>query len=395
MGHLLKEINHLRRKVFATTVLGCLSLKFSGDVLSQTLPNLRPLARDGRPWRIAYIETRPFANYAATLHSLINSLYAMGWLSTNTNLPYIKGQTDTKVIWKWLTSLNNEKYLKFYEEDFFTFESIKGDAVNDKSKEIISRLNQQNQIDLVLVMGTEAAQRIAVTDHSTPVVAMSISNAVQAEIVKGANLSGIKHIWAHMDPYRYKRQIDIFYDIFKFKKLGVVFDDDQAGRSFSAIDDILDVARSKNFKVITENVHQPQKYGADMGKFSRDLRNAYSRLSEKVDAAYIGLYIGSNPADLAYAIEPLIEKKIPVFAQQSNDVNNGALMSLARLNFSGVGGFNARAVVRILKGEQPGNIPQVYENSPNIILNLDVAKKIGYKPKFELLLGADEIIKEK
>lgn len=41
-----------------------------------------------------------------------------------------------------------------------------------------------------------------------------------------------------------------------------------------------------------------------------------------------------------------------------------------------------------------GSIPQIYENSPNIVINLDVAKQIGYKPSFELLLGADEVIHE-
>jgi ABC-type uncharacterized transport system substrate-binding protein len=52
------------------------------------------------------------------------------------------------------------------------------------------------------------------------------------------------------------------------------------------------------------------------------------------------------------------------------------------------------AMVRILKGELPSKIPQIYENSPNIIINLDVAKQIGYRPRFDLLLGADQIIKE-
>ena len=50
-------------------------------------------------------------------------------------------------------------------------------------------------------------------------------------------------------------------------------------------------------------------------------------------------------------------------------------------------------MVRILKGESPGRIPQIYESSPNIMINLDVAKQIGYRPRFDLLLGADQIIK--
>ena len=50
-------------------------------------------------------------------------------------------------------------------------------------------------------------------------------------------------------------------------------------------------------------------------------------------------------------------------------------------------------MVRILKGESPSKISQIYENSPNIIINLDIAKEIGFRPRFELLLGADQTIK--
>jgi len=50
-------------------------------------------------------------------------------------------------------------------------------------------------------------------------------------------------------------------------------------------------------------------------------------------------------------------------------------------------------MVRILKGESPAKVRQIYENSPNIIINLDVAKEIAYRPRFDLLLGADQLVK--
>ena len=142
-----------------------------------------------------------------------------------------------------------------------------------------------------------------------------------------------------------------------------------------------------------ENVAQPEKYGKNQKQFAIDMEAANARLASKADAVYVGLFIGSDPKQLPTVLAPLVNKKIPVFAQQANDVNNGALMSLARQNFSGVGGFGAKAIVRILKGELPSQISQIYENSPNIIINLDIAKEIGYRPRFELLLGADQIVK--
>jgi ABC-type uncharacterized transport system substrate-binding protein len=284
--------------------------------------------------------------------------------------------------------------LQFLRDGFYSFENLNPDEINALTENIISRLSTQKDIDLILVMGTESAQKISTDRHSIPVISMSTSNAMQSGIVKEAEYSGRDHIWAHMDPFRYERQIDIFYDIFKFKKLGLIFDDDQAGRSFSAYEDIMKVAKKRNFSVIVENVLQPKKYGANKDKFIDDLKLGYTKLSSKVDAVYHGLFIGSDPKKLSVPLSPLIEKKIPVFAQQVDDVSAGALMSLARADFSGVADFGAKAMIRVIKGEKAGSIPQIYENSPNIIINLDVAKKIGYKPNFELLLGADEVIHE-
>lgn len=355
---------------------------------------LSPTANaSGAPWKISYIETRPFANYAATLANLVTSLHRMGWIKSIDGLPYTKGQIDSQIIWDWLAEKKDEPYLKFSQDGFYTFDKLKGPEYKVRAQQITQKINQPNNSDLVIIMGTESAKEILSAGLSVPAVSMSTSNALQAGIVKGAQFSGDDLVWAHMDPYRYKRQVDIFYDIFKFKTLGIVIDDDVAGRSYAAIEDVLEVAKTRNFQVVIENVDQPAKYGKNQKQFAIDMEAANTRLAAKADAVYVGLFIGSDPKQLAKVLAPLVSKKIPVFAQQSNDVNNGALMSLARQNFAGVGNFGAKVIVRILKGELPSKISQVYENSPNIIMNLDVAKEIGYRPRFELLLGADQIVK--
>jgi len=367
----------------------------SPSLAQSTTPTpLSPItAASGAPWRISYIESRPFANYAATLANLVTALHRMGWIKSIEGLPYTKGQVDSKIIWDWLAQKKDEPYLKFGENDFYTFDKLKNTEYSEHAKKIAQQINQSKNTDLVLIMGTESAKEVLKVGLNVPALSMSTSNALQAGIVKGAEFSGNDLVWAHMDPYRYKRQVDIFYDIFKFKTLGIVVDDDVAGRSFAAIDDVLEIAKQRNFQVVIENVGQPEKYGKNQKQFAIDMEAANARLASKVDAVYVGLFIGSDPKQLSKVLSPLVNKKIPVFAQQANDVNNGALMSLARQNFSGVGNFGAKVMVRVLKGELPSQISQIYENSPNIIINLDVAKEINYRPRFELLLGADQIVR--
>jgi hypothetical protein len=45
----------------------------------------------------------------------------------------------------------------------------------------------------------------------------------------------------------------------------------------------------------------------------------------------------------------------------------------------------------VFHGIKPRKLPQVFESTPRIILNLEVAKKIAYKPSFDILDVADEI----
>jgi len=112
----------------------------------------------GAPWRISYIESRPFANYAATLANLVTALHRMGWIKSIEGLPYTKGQVDSKIIWDWLAQKTDEPYLKFGENDFYTFDKLKGAEYGSHAEKIAQKINQSKNTDLVLIMGTESAK---------------------------------------------------------------------------------------------------------------------------------------------------------------------------------------------------------------------------------------------
>lgn len=357
-----------------------------------TQSGLAPTTNRGAPWKLGYVETGSFVNYAATLANLAYALKDMGWIGSVEGLPYAPQQTNSRIIWDWLATHGDSPYIHFVKDGYYSYDGLRGADVKAASLPIINRLKTTNDIDLMLVMGTDAGQTMAVNEHRIPQIVMSTSNAVQAKIVKSAEDPGYEHVWAHMDPLRYRRQIDIFYDIFRFRTLGVVYDNDTAGKSFAAIEDLEAAARAKGFQIAREFVAQPQKYGADKQRFYADLRAAHERLAQRSDAVYFGLFIGIDPLHLPEVFAPLTQSRTPVFAQQANDVRTGALMSLARLDFKGVGRFNAETIAKVFNGQRLRTIPQVFENSPNIIINLEVAKAIGYRPRFDVLLAADELV---
>ncbi len=352
--------------------------------ITQELPPRDP----GKKFRIVYCETRPYANYAGTLYSVVRGLMSLGWLEKSNDLPYQWGQTDTKEMWDWLSSHNRGSKIEFVKDGYY---SLKDD--NHVKQELLKRLSEDKDIDLIIVMGTIAAKAIVTEQHSVPVMVFSTSNAVQSGIVAQTETSGKPHVWAHMDPYRYRQQLEVFYDVFKFKKLGFVYDPSPTGQTFAAVEDIKYVAAEKGFEIIGYEI-QGTKNEEDQERFADDLIALHKKMASEVDAVYYTITPspGLKPEKLGEVLTPFYERKIPTFSQLGEEeVRKGALVSVARPDFSGVGMFGAEQIINVFNGQLMDKLPQVYVDAPAIAINMAVARKIGYQPSFEILLVSDKV----
>lgn len=371
-------------------MIGGLAISAAGD---KSENDFKPVKNGEKKWRIGYCESTTFSNYAGIFNGLIHGLEEYGWIKNGTQLPYIEGQNDSSVMWKWLSRTNMGDYIEFPADAYYsldTMQTINGVLPEDQ---IINRMNTKNDIDIMIVMGTRAGTLLANDKHRVPTFVFSASNAYNSGIVKAIDYSTSDHIWAHMDTTRFKRQLQVFNDIFKFKKLGIVYEDSDLGRSYSALSDIESMAKERGFSIEREFVNEPID-SSDMERYRVDMKAAYNRLSTRVDAFYIT--IGSVDTKwLGDLLTPFYEKKIPVFSQLGVDeVQHGALMSITLFDFQNMGRFGADTMIRKMSGIEVKKLPQVYENTPQILLNLEAARKVGYKPTFDIMLVADKIFKK-
>lgn len=346
--------------------------------------DLAPHMNKGARWRIGYCESQPYFEFDGTLYYIIKGLEELGWVSNTEGFQYTPFQQDTRSMWKWLSENDMGQYIEFVEDAYYDMSEQP-----DMGEKVIKRLNEKKDIDLMIVNGTYAAINIANDKHKVPTLVFSTSNAVQSEIIESPTDSGLQHVWAHVDPKRFNRQVEIFNDIFKFKKMGLVYENSYR-KVFAAVDDVEEVGREREFGI--EHYYVDGPIGDDdYDRYINDVLKAHKVLADKVDAMYI-----TNGAwefsDLPRLLKPFYDKKIPVFSQAGSiEVRNGALMSIARADFSGIGRFGADKIARIFNGSSPGELPQIFEDTPNIAINMEVADKIGYRPTFDILLVADEI----
>ena len=359
------------------------------DASAQGVYRTEPVTNHGKKWRIGYIEGGPYSNYQSILKAMTESLMMSGWIELAL-IPQCKDESETLTLWNFLSTKIKSDYLEFPADAYYT--SNWNDPLRKKTvKDIIERLKNKNDIDLMLAFGTWAGQDIANHQHATSTMVLSCSDAVYSGIIKSVEDSGFDHIHAWIDPKKSERQLRLFHEITGFKRLGLTYENDVAGRSYSAVDDVLRLSRELNFEII--ECHLPLE-SQGTAQEERALVKSYEQLAPKIDAMYITDYAGLTKNNIKKLLIPLFKHKIPMFAQTRYDlVKHGILMSADRSDFKADAKFYQETFAKILNGAKPRDLPQKFETPLKIVVNLASAKKIGFRLPIDILSGAFEIHK--
>ena len=351
-----------------------------------TTPNLNK----GQKWQIAYYEGGEYIEYKLTLIATLKGLMKLGWIET-AKIPELPGE-DTKSLWDWASDNLKSKYLLFNKNAHFS-----SDWKEETRKEIVSslikRLNwKQKNIDLIIAMGTWAAEDLANNKHKTPTIALAVSDALSSGIIKSYEDSGLDHLHARVDPLRYERQLQIFHDIIGFQKLGIMYENTVRGKSYSSVDKVEKVAKEKGFEIVRSFITA----GIEDKKLAeKSVKKCFAELCNKADAIYVTLHMGINKDSLPFLVEIANEKDIPTFSQAgSEEVKYGLLMSISQAEFKYVGQFHAETIAKIFNGAKPRQLSQFFEEPSQIAINLKTAENIGYDPPIDILSAADEIFED-
>jgi len=351
---------------------------FADDVA----PVLKP---DNSRYRLAFYEGGQYPDYLTILKQTLIGLMDLGWIES-TELPDFG--KDHKKFWLWASQTLTSPYIEFAKDGYFSPRDF------DKTLRLSTQqdfLSKAGEFDLVIAMGTWAGQDLANSMHHTPVMIGSTSDPIGAGIIKSTEDSGFDHVHATVDPDRYLRQIKIFHEIIGFKKLGVIYENSTEGRTYAAMDDLEQQSIDLNFELV---LCEAPFSGVDITVAEQNVIRCSENFADKVDAVYITVHRGNTLMGFKYSIHSFNDHKIPTFSQLGADeVKNGALMSISQAGYKFVGQFHARVAARILRGETPRNIGQIYTSPARIVLNMTTAEKIGFKPTVDILLVADEIVR--
>lgn len=349
----------------------------------------RPTANNGEKWRIGYYEGGEYINYQKTLLATVAGLMELGWIES-IKIPPQEG-IQTKKLWQWLAVNTRSNYIRFVEDAHYSA-GWDVDTREQMNSEIIKRLNQNKDIDLIIAMGTRAGQGLVNNRHHTPTIVLSTSDPVRSGIIKSSEDSGFDHVHARVDPLRYERQVRIFHTMIGFKKLGIAYDDNEAGRTYAAIDKVEKVADEADFEIVRCLTRVAGDSDFNVYLSEERYKKCFHELKTKVDAIYVTTHTGINPRSIPELVRTVISHKLPTFSQAGSEyVRYGFLFSISRANFSYEGRFHAETMAKIFNGAKPRDLDQVFEEPISISINLKTAEAIGYEPPLDVMAIADEI----
>lgn len=258
----------------------------------------------------------------------------------------------------------------------FEYESAQG---NPTTAAQIARKLVGDEPDVIVPISTPSAQAVVAVTKDIPVVFTAVTDPVGAKLVAdaekpGGNVTGV----TDLSPIR--KHLELIQEITPdVKRIGVPYNPGEAN-SLS----LLELLKAEAGPLGLEIVEAPATR-------SSDVLSAAQSLVGKADAMYI-------PTDntIVSALEAVIrvgaENKIPVYAADTDSVPRGAMAALG-FNYYDVGRQTGRIVLRVLKGEKPGDIPVEGIETTELFVNVSAAERMGVTVPEAVLDRAKEVVK--
>lgn len=355
------------------------------------VPNLygksTPTLNNGKKWRIGYYEGGAYSEYTDTMRTLVSGLIELGWI-TDKKPPDIHEEISKPYV-DWLIS-SNSPYLSFTSKDCYSA-NWDNELRKQIRKELIQKL-KKGELDLVIAMGTWAGIDLANNKHSVPIMILSTSDPVRAGIIKSVENSGFEHVTARVDPKRYLRQIRMFHRVVGFDTLGIAFENTPDGRIYSAISEAQQIAKERNFEIITCEVLDTIP---DTQESDRSCLKCFRELSEKADAVYVTALTCTDRKTKEIA-DIFKGANVPSFSLVGSKwVKSGMLLSISSdSGYSELGRYNAKKFGAILNGARPGSLKQLFSDPLDIAINIRTAEEIGFAIPSTILKIAEEVYVE-
>lgn len=345
---------------------------------------LAAAAKAKRPARAILVTGGPYARYQEILQGITKGLARLGVISGRTMPQRFQG-ISTEPVWDWLAREAGGSAIRFLPDGHYSYD-WSADRRSAVRQEVFARLRKRRDVDIILTLGSDASLDMARGVSSIPVLSLGSTDPIENGIIASAEDSGKDNVHALVTRGFFSWQIRRFHAIFSFKRLGILAGTEQATRA--GIGDAEELAPVLGFTLETalyERLKEDPE--EDWRRMKKTLRGL---IDQGIDALYLPS-IYCPDAHFPEFLEMLTSRAIPAFSQAGSDpVQRGILLGVGEGTLDGYGLFEANVIRRVLAGEKPRKISQVYVPSQTLVINLKTAMQMGWEPPIGLIASAEQ-----
>ena len=258
----------------------------------------------------------------------------------------------------------------------YDYQNAQGEMSNAQQ---IAQKFKSDQVDLVHAIATPTAQAAVKVITDIPVVYSSVTDPVDAGLVKtmgpdGGNVTGVSDAWD------IEGQFTLYQEMLpQAKKWGTIYNAGDAN-SVVNVNRLKEAAKKLGLEIVEVTVSN-----------SSEVFTAAQSLTGRVDAIYI-----TSDNTVVSAMEAVAkfcnQADIPLFAGDIDSVARGCVAALG-FDYFQVGYTAGKKAALILKGEKKaGEIPSSLTENPSLYLNLKAAKNQGVTVDKKFIEMAKKVI---
>lgn len=257
----------------------------------------------------------------------------------------------------------------------FTYESAQG---NTATAAQIAREFAGSGPDVIVPISTPSAQAAAAATRDIPIVFSAVTDPVSAGLVEsaeapGGNVTGVSDLTPIADHVALIKEL-----VPSAERVGFVYNPGEAN-SVVLLELFKKAAEEQGIQVVEAPANR-----------SSDVQGAARSLVGNAQAMYV-------PTDntIVSALESLIavaeQNDLPLISGDTDSVERGALASVS-FNYYDVGKKTAEIVLRVLEGENPGEIPVSYAEGTDLVVNRKAAEAMGVTLPDAVVQRASKVI---
>lgn len=244
------------------------------------------------------------------------------------------------------------------------------------TRQVVAQITS-NPPDVVLALGTEAAQQVGKAVGNIPVVFAVVVDPVQSDLLSnpshpGGNMTGVSLLIPAADTLGALQRAAPHA-----KRIGIIYDPSNSQRS---VKEMTDAARAAGMQVVA----RPVRSASEVPRAAEELRGKIDALYAPVDGTVY------SPQSARHVLLFAVRNAIPVAGFSSNLVAAGALLALYP-DYTDIGRQAGYIALRVLLGEAPGRIPVAAPRKSLLALNLNVARTLGLTIPSALRDSADKV----